>query len=327
MNRREACIAMLPTLVSPRILLAQVVGRMARIGFLVEPALDAPLQRAVVESLREGLRELGYIEGRNISIDFRSADGKYERLPALATELMLLKPDLLVTAYPTAALVAKDATRTLPVVAVCVDNPVLMGLAATFARPGGNFTGVGSWAHEIVSKRLQVMRELVPNARRLGILFNPLAVVGGLDSPIVEWERTLGIPIQQYKSTSPDDFEGAFAAMARDGVGGLVVLADSNTYTHRVRLNQLCLQRRMPSVWGGRDWLMGGALASYQSDFPHMFRRSATLIDKILKGTKPGDIPFEQSNKLELVIDTRAARALGITVPKTLLLSADHVIE
>ena len=142
-----------------------------------------------------------------------------------------------------------------------------------------------------------------------------------------DWQKKLGLPIHAYPASGPGDFDGAFAAMARDGIGGLLVFADSNTYTHRVLLNQLCLQRRMPSVWGGRDFMTGGALASYQSDFPDMFRRSATLIDKILKGAKPGDIPFEQASKLELVIDAKAAKALGVVVPPALLLSADHVIE
>jgi len=142
-----------------------------------------------------------------------------------------------------------------------------------------------------------------------------------------DWQKKLGLPIHAYPASGPGDFDGAFAAMARDGIAGLLVFADSNTYTHRVLLNQLCLQRRMPSVWGGRDFMTGGALASYQSDFPDMFRRSATLIDKILKGAKPGDIPFEQASKLELVIDAKAAKALGVVVPPALLLSADHVIE
>ncbi|MEP6874301.1 MAG: ABC transporter substrate binding protein, partial [Burkholderiales bacterium] len=141
------------------------------------------------------------------------------------------------------------------------------------------------------------------------------------------WERTLGIPIRAYEARGLGDFEGVFSDMARDGVGGLLVLADTNTYVHRVRLNELCLQRRMPSVWGGRDFLTGGGLASYQSDWPAIFRRAAALVDKILKGGNPAEIPFEQATKLELVIDKKAAKALGITVPQALLLSADEVVE
>ena len=296
---------MFALLASPQVIRAQVVGRKARIGFLAEPPLDHVVQRAVVEPFRQGLRELGYVEGQNIVIEFRWADGKYERLRELADELLRLQLDVLVAAFPAPALVAKNATRTVPVVAVGVDNPVDMGLAATMARPGGNVTGISSWAGELVAKRLQLVRELVPTARRIGILFNPNAGVtrAGLDRGIVKWERTLGAQILAYEARGPGEFEGVFAALARDGVGGLVVLADANTYTHRVRLNELCLQRRMPSVWGGRDFLTGGGLASYQSDWPAIFRRAAALVDKILKGEKPAEIPFEQATKLELVID------------------------
>jgi putative ABC transport system substrate-binding protein len=215
------------------------------------------------------------------------------------------------------------------VVAVGVDNPVEMGLAATMARPGGNVTGISSWGGELVAKRLQVVHQLVPTARRIGILFNSNAGVtrADLDRGIVEWERTLGTQVRAYEARGPGDFEGVFAALARDGVDGLVVLAEVNFYTHRVRLNEMCLQRRMPSVWGSRDFLTGGGLASYQSDWPAVFRRAAALVDKILKGQKPAEIPFEQATKLELVIDKRAAKALGIAVPQALLLSADEVIE
>ena len=329
MNRRTACTAVFALSASPQGVRAQVVGRKARIGFLAEPALDHVVQRAIVEPFRQGLRELGYVESQNVVIEFRWADGKHERLPELANDLLRLDLDVLVAAWPAPALVAKNATRTVPVVAVGVDNPVDMGLAATIARPGGNVTGISSWGGELVAKRLQVLRELVPTTRRIGILFNPNAGVtrAGLDSGIVKWERSLGTQIRAYEARGPGDFEGVFAALARDGVDGLVVLADVNTYTHRVRLNELCLQRRMPSVWGSRDFLTGGGLASYQSDWPAVFRRAAALVDKILKGGKPAEIPFEQATKLELVIDKKAARALGIAVPQALLLSADAVIE
>jgi putative ABC transport system substrate-binding protein len=231
-------------------------------------------------------------------------------------------------AFPAPALVAKSATSTVPVVAAGVDNPVDMGLAATMARPGGNITGISGFAHEVVAKRVQLVHDLVPTARRVGILANPDAGrPGGLDSFITQWERRLGVRISTYRARGPEEFAVVFAAMARDGIDGLIVLADNNTYTHRALLNDMCLQRRMPSVWGGRDFLTGGGLASYQSDFPSMFKRAAALVDKILKGGKPAEIPFEQATKLELVIDLRAAKALGITVPKSLLLSADAVIE
>jgi len=281
----------------------------------------------MIEPFRHELHQLGWVEGKNIVVEVRFADGKYERLPGLANELLQLQLDVLVAAFPPAALAAKNATHNVPVVAI-VDAPVETGLVATMARPGGNITGISSWGGELVAKRLQIMRELMPTARRFGILFNPNVIPRAtLESGIVNWERTLGIPIRAYEARVPGDFEGVFAAMTRDGVGGLLVLADTNTYVHRVRLNELCLQRRMPSVWGGRDFLTGGGLASYQSDWPAIFRRTAVLVDKILKGGNPAEIPFEQATKLELVIDKKAAKALGIVVPQALLLSADEVVE
>ena len=328
MNRRTTCAAALALIALPRYVLAQVVGRKARIGFLIEPALDPTLQRGVVEPFRQGLRDLGYVEGQNIVIEYRSAEGRHERLRELADELLRLEPDVLVAAFPAPAWAAKDATRTVPVVAVGVDNPVQMGLAASLARPGGNITGISGFAIELVAKRVQLVHQLVPTARRIGILANPnVTQVASLAGPIADWERTLGIRIAVYMAAGPDDFEGVFNAMARDGIGGLVVFADANTYTNRVRLNALCLERRMPSVWGGRDFLTGGGLASYQSDFPAMYRRSAALVDKILKGAKPGEIAFEQSTKLDRVIDRRAIKALGISVPRSIIVSADAVLE
>jgi putative ABC transport system substrate-binding protein len=323
-NRRIACAALF---VSPQIILAQPIGRKARIGFLAEPPLDAAMQRGVVEPFRLGLRGLGYAEGQNIAIEFRWADGRHERLGDLAGELLQLQLDVLVAAFPAAALAAKNATRTVPIVAVSVDNPMDMGLAVTMARPGGNITGISAWAQEVVAKRLQLVRELVPTARVIGILANPNAGPATLDREIDKWERAISARILLYRARGPDEFEAVFAAMARDGVDGLVVLADGNTYTHRVRLNEMCLKRRLPSVWGGRDFLTGGGMASYQSDFPAMFRRAATLVDKILKGEKPAEIPFEQSTKLELVIDKRSTKALGIVVPQALLLAADEIVE
>jgi putative ABC transport system substrate-binding protein len=327
MRRRTACSAVVFLGASP-VVLAQVVGRKARIGFLTEAPLDEVWQRAAVEPFRRGLRELGYIDGQNIVLEIRSAEGKNELLKPLMNELLQLKLDVLVTAFPAAAMAAKNATRKLPVVAASVDNPVEMGLAATMARPGGNITGISSWGGEVVAKRLQLVRELVPSVRRVAILSNPNAIPRtDLERKVPEWERMLGRQIRLYEARGPDEFEAVFAAMARDGVGALVVLADANTYTSRDQLNELCLQRRMPSVWGGRDFLTGGGLASYQSDIPAIFLRAATLVDSILKGRKPGEIPFEQATKLELIVDKRAAKTLGITVPQSLLLAADEVIE
>jgi putative ABC transport system substrate-binding protein len=326
MRRRTLSATALCLLGLPSIALVQ--PRKARIGFLAEPPADQVMLRTVVEPFCQGLRELGHVEGQNLSIEFRWAEARHERLAGLASELLQLDIDVLVAAFPAPAVVAKNATRSLPIVAVGVDDPVAMGLAATMASPGGNVTGISSWGLELLAKRLQLLRDLVRAARRVAVLLNPNAGQrNDLERRFADWERSLGADIRVYEAREARDFEALFAAMARDRVDGLVVLADANTYTHRMRLNELCIQRRVPSVWGGRDFLTGGGLASYQSDFRAIFRRAATLVDKILKGAKPAEIPFEQATKLELIVDLKAAKALGITVPQALLLGADEVIQ
>ena len=328
LGRRAACavtLAWLASVALPRRVSAQPTARQARIGFLIEPSIDAAIERGVLAPFRLGMRELGYVEGTHFQLTARSAAGRNDALDGAAGELLRLEPDVVVTAFPSATYAAKKATRNVPIVAVGVDNPVLTGLAQSMVRPAGNITGVSSWGGEMVAKRLQLLRDLVPAGRSFGILIHPPAVTAPL--PTDRWEHGIGARIRVYESSGPADMAGVFAAMARDRIEGLLVLADGNSYTHRERLNALCVQHRLPSVWGGRDFLEGGALASYQSDFPAMFRRAAALVDAILKGRAPGDIPFEQASKLELVIDRRAARALGIAVPRRLLLAADHVIE
>lgn len=328
MDRRRACLSCLFLASAATRAAAQVAGRRARIGFVLEPPLDDAIRETIVGAFRQGLRELGHVEGQHFVLELRSADGKRERLPEAVDEVLKLQPDVLVAAFPAAALAVKKATSTVPVVAVSVDNPVETGLAETMARPGGNITGISSWGTELVAKRLQLLRELVPAARTVAILAGAdSAMRPRLESSRVEWGRALGMQIRVYEARDLAGSEAAFAAMRRDGVTGLVVVADTNTYTNRVRLNELCLRQRLPSVWGGRDFLTGGALASYQSDFPALFKRAATLVDAILKGAKPGEIPFEQATKLELVIDHRAAKALRVVVPSALLFAADHVVE
>ena len=328
-GRRAISGLLLALLALPAIAFAQPsVGRVARVGFLVEPRVDDNLQAGVLQPFRQELRKLGYDEGRNLVLEIRSAEGSYAKLRGRAEELLALDLDVLVAAFPAPALTAQAATRTVPVVGVGVDDPVSMGLAQSMARPGGNVTGISGFSRELVAKRLQLLSEFVPQARHVAILANPDAGPrGGLDAAVPGWQQVLGARISVYRARSPQEFEGIFDAMERDGVEGLVVLADNNTYTHRVHLNQLCLQRRMPSVWGGRDFLTGGGLGSYQSDFPAQFRRAAALVDRILKGERPQDMAFEQSTKLELVIDLRAAKALGLTVPRERLAVADTVLR
>lgn len=327
-SRRTACAAALAWLASPRGVLAQTAARVARVGFLIEPPIDDAIERSLLGSLRQGLRELGQIEGQHYVLELRSANGRRDALPGVVDEILKLPLDVLVAAFPATARAVRKVGTSVPVVAVAVDNPVETGLAQTMARPGGNFTGISSWGTELVAKRLQLLRDLVPAARLVGVVAGREGAMQSLlDAGLSGWGRALGMQIRVYEARDLKESEAAWKTMARDGIAGLVVLADTNTYTNRARLNALCVQHRLPSVWGGRDFLTGGGLASYQSDFPAIFKRAATLVDAILKGARPAEIPFEQATKLELVIDMRAAKSLGIAVPSPVLLAADQVIE
>lgn len=328
MKRRTVSATLAFLLASP--LPGRTQPRKARIGFLGGTTPDASVQRNFIEPFRQTLRELGHEEGRNLALDFRFAEGKPERLPALAAELLALGPDVLVTMGPGPVYVAKAATGTVPIVAAAVNDPVEMGLAATMSRPGGNVTGVSSWGIELVAKRLQLLRDLVPAVQRVGILANPNTSPpsAALDRSFAEFEQRLGVKILPLQARGPDEFEAVFATLARERVGGLLVLADATFYVHRARLGELVAKHRLPSVWGDKGYLVeGGGLASYQSDFSAISRRAAAMADKILKGAKPADMPFEQATKLDLVINLKAAKALGITIPQSVLVSADEVIE
>jgi len=308
--------------------IAQPTGRMARIGFIGGTARDS--QRTWVEPFRQGLRELGYVEGQNFIIEFRWQEGKEERLPGLLAELIGLAPDVLVTIGPRPAILAKGATTTIPVVALGVDDPVAAGLAVSIGRPGRNITGLSGAFQGILEKRLQLMKDIVPAARRFAVLMNPLSYGrANLEKYFQEqnFEGVLGVRVMFLEARGPDDFDPAFATMTRERVDAVAVLADSTYWTHRARLGELCLKHRLPSVWGGAGYLDAGGLVSYQGDFAALSRRAASFVDKILKGTKAGDIAFEQATKLELIVNLKAAKALGLTIPRSVLLGADEVIE
>lgn len=308
--------------------LSQPSTRKPRIGYL-GGSHDPVTLRSTVEPFRQAMRELGWTEGQNLApIEFRWAEGQDERYPALLDELLRLNLDLLVTVGLRAALLAKEGTRTLPIVAIGVDDPVQMGLVASIARPGGNITGISAAFTGLLAKRLQLLKDIVPAARRFAVVFNPAtAPPKSLADAVPRWEAGLGVAVSLAEVRGPDDFDAAFAALVRERVNGVLVLADPMIWVQRAKLGELCLKHRLPSVWGAGAYLDAGGLASYQGDFPAMWRRGAALVDKILKGTKPGEIAFEQGTKLELIVNLKGARALGITIPKSLLLSADEVIE
>jgi len=326
LKRRQAC-ALGAALMAG---LPAAVGqpRVRRIGFLGGTSPEAGVRRNIIEPFVQSLREGGHVEGENIEFRYAWAEGQPDRLPGLVAQLLALDLDVLVAIGPGPALAAKKATTSVPVVALAVDNPVEMGLVADFARPGGNVTGISSYGGELVAKRLQLLKDLVPSAQRVAVLANPHTVVRAqIEAALKRFGRSLDLSLQLVEAPGPERFEAAFDDMKRERAEGVLVLADATFWTHRARLHELVERHRLPSVWGHRDYLEGGGLASYQSDFPALFRRGGALVDRILKGARPADTPFEQATKLDLAINLKAAQVLGITVPPALLIAADHVIR
>jgi ABC-type uncharacterized transport system substrate-binding protein len=300
----------------------QPAGKHPRIGFLgdVPPFLD--------EAFRQGLRELGYVDGQNIVIEHRAAEWKYERLPGLAAELVRLKVDVIVAASPPATEAAKQATRTIPIVFTVVGDPVAAGFVASLARPGGNLTGLATIGPELLGKQLEMLRRIAPKIFRVAILSNPSQ--GGHRLAVRQAEgasQALGVQLQVVEAHTPAEIETAFAAMTSQRAGGLIVLRDAVFRAQRAQIVALAAKNRLPAVYGLREEAEAGGLIAYGASVPQNFRRAATYVDKILKGAKPADLPVEQPTKLELVINLKTARALGLTIPPSLLGQADEVIE
>jgi putative ABC transport system substrate-binding protein len=314
-------------LVAPLAADAQPAGKVYRIGYLTAGSLTA--NPRVLEAFRQGLRDLGWVEGQNIAIEYRSAEGRLDRLPDLAAELVRLKVDVIAATPTPAALAAKNATGTVPIVGVSLTEPVGLGLIASLARPGGNVTGVSySVGTDIFGKDLELLKEVVPKVRRVAVLSNPDGPAQPLTiSNIKGAARSLGLQLQLVEARGPGDFDGAFAAMARERVGALLVVTDPVFIPHRARLVDLAANNRLPSIFTQRADVEAGGLMSYGPNFADMYRRAATYVDKILKGAKPGDLPVEQPTKFELVINLKTARALGLTIPPALLRRADEVIQ
>ena len=305
---------------------AQQAGKVYRIGYL---SSGTSTSNPFVKAFREGLRELGWIEGQNIIIDYRFAEGRFDRLPALAAELIRLKVDVIVASPTPAALAAKNATSTIPIVMTGGGNPVGLGLVASLARPGGNVTGLTfSVGFDTVVKALELLREIVPNASRVAVLLNP-ANPGHLLAmrEVKDAARSLGVQLQILEARAPSEFDGAFAAMVKQRVAALLVVPDSMFLLHRARLADLSAQNRLPTMHGDRESVEAGGLMSYGANTRDGVRAAATFVDKIFKGAKPADLPVEQPTKFEFVINSRTAKALGLTIPPSLLLRADQVIE
>ncbi len=301
---------------------AQQAGRVYRIGFL---RAGRPPD-SFVAGFKQGLQELGYVEGRNIIIEYRFTDGNIEQLPGLVEELIRLKVDLILASAAPPALAAQKMTRTLPIIFVGVIDPEERGIVSRLARPGGNITGLTSHAADLNGKRLGILKELLPGLERVAVFWNPANPTNHTQLTNTEGAaRKLGVQVQPLPINSPDDFEPAFKA-AR-GAGALLQLDSPFLLTHRTRVVELARRSRLPGIYGFKEVVEAGGLMSYGAHYEELYRRAATYVDRILKGAKAGDLPVEQPTKFELVINLKIAKALGLTIPPSLLQRADQVIE
>ena len=325
-GRRTFLYAVAGGVLAPLAAQAQHAGRKYRIGFLFEgtpPDQTSPLLRA----LEETLRELGYAEGRNLAFEPRYAAFKYDRLPELAAELVRLKLDVILTGGNPSSAALKNATTTVPIVMCGAIDPVGAGLVTSLARPGGNVTGL-SWTAgpEFIAKQLEILNEIVPKLSRVAILRQP-GRAGAETAAIGSAARERGFTVLFADIRTPKDVEGAFADMSRSRAGALLILGGGMTWVIRQRIAELAMQHRLPGIHFFRESAAAGLLLAYGPSATAQFRRAATYIDRILKGTKPGDIPVEQPTQYELTINLKTAKALGLTIPQSLLQRADLVIE
>ena len=322
-TRRTFLASTVGVLAAPLAAEAQEAGKFARIGVLNSGSPPAPF----VESFKQGLRELGYVDGRNVSIEYRWAEGRDERLPGLAADLVRLKVDVIV-ASSQAAVAAKHATTAIPIVMPIITDPVRLGLVASLARPGGNATGFATQNDELPGKWMELVKETLPKVSRVAVLFQP-TYDGGVQLKASEAAaRSLGVRLQALKVERPDDFVTAFAEMQKNRAEALIVSSSGLFYVHRTRLVEFAAKHQLPTIYHQSEFVVSsGGLMSYGPDFHDLFRRSATYVDKILKGAKPGDLPVQQPTKFELVINLKTAKALGLTIPQSLLQRADEVIQ
>ncbi len=305
---------------------AQQAAKVPRIGFLGNST--AALEANLVGPFREGLRDLGYVEGQTILIEYRWAEGQYERFPVLIAELIALKVDLIVTAGTPAALAVRKATTSIPLVMVAVGDPIGVGLVASLARPGGNSTGLTSISAELEGKRLELLREVMPKLSSIAVLWNPAnAWAVGAEKEVRAAAQVLRMRVQSLQVRTPEEFNNAFAAIVRERPGALLVIADRLFLHNRARIVDFGAKHRLPGMYPYRELVEAGGLMSFGPSYPGMHRRAAYYVDRILKGARPADLPVEQPAKFELVINLKAAKALGLTIPPSLLQRADEVIQ
>lgn len=319
MDRRRFVVTLTGVLAVPLDAHAQAAAKGARIGVL---ATEFP------EALRQALRDLGYVEGRNLVLEMGNTQGRADRVDDLARELARLQVAVIVATYPAAVFGARRATATIPIVMVHTPDPVQLGLVASLARPGGNITGVTSLSVDLSVKQIQLLREAVPRASRIAMLWNP-------DSPwhplvvkaLQNEERVRGVHLQMLEIRRPEEFDAVFQALVRGRAEAALALADPMTFAHRSRLADLATRHRIPVMGGLRSYTEAGCLMSYWADEGELYRRAATYVDRILKGASPASLPIEQPTQYQLVVNLRTARALGLVIPSALLTRADHVIQ
>ena len=305
---------------------AQAPAKVRRIGLLssVSPSDSAVWHQA----FRQGLRDLGWVEGKNINIEYRYAEGRSDRLPDLAADLVRLKVDVIVASVPPDALAAQKATRAIPIVMAVVGDPVAFGLVESLARPGGNITGLSEMNYELGGKRLELLKEIVPKLSRAAVLWNPQGAASTLYWKEIQLPaRELGIQLHSLEIRSANDFDKAFEDATSARAGALVITGDPLTVRNLKRIADLATKSRLPSIFHVSEFADSGGLVVYGVNRADLFRRAATYVDKILKGAKPGDLPVEQPTKFELVVNLKTAKTLGITIPQSVRFRADRVIE
>jgi putative tryptophan/tyrosine transport system substrate-binding protein len=306
---------------------AQQPTKVPRIGFLVDGSPSTHSTR--IEAFRHGLRELGYVEGKNINIEYRYAEGRSERLPELAEQLVRLKVDVLVGSSSRAARPAKNASATIPIVVALVGDPIGSGLMASLARPGGNVTGLYQYSPELLGKRLELLKEIVPKVSGVAFLYDTDSKAFRSffkDAQITAQALALKFQVVEVNAQNPD-YGGAFRFMVNERIGTLITEATPLATFHRNRILELVEQNRIPAIHSDQEWAEAGGLISYGANRADLFRRAAVYVDKILRGAKPGDLPVEQPTKFELVINLKTAKQIGLTIPQTVLYRADRVIK
>ena len=328
MDRRAFIVAGVATLAAPLAVGAQPAARTPRIGVLLPGTPTTATRSPRMQGFYESLRELGWVEGQNVIFERRYAEGQYDRLSALATELTRLNVDVIVTASTPPAKAAKSATTSIPIVILDPGDPVASGLVTSLARPGGNVTGVSSIAPDLAVKRLEMLKEAAPKTSRVAVLFNPAILP--MEIAMTELKaaaQVVGLRIQLVPVQGLKGFEEAFGTITQDRADGLIVFPDPLTFQNQELIANFAVKNRISSLFGAKEFVEIGGLMSYGPSYPGMFRRGAYYVDRILKGANPADLPVEQPTTFELIINLKTAKALGLTIPPSLLLRADQVIE